>query len=343
MKRWMANVVGLALLMAVGLGVIAAEPRSAQKSGIDKTFVDSKVRPQDDLFRHVNGKWLAESPIPADRSLDGAFYKLRDQSEASLRPIIEEAASSGGSGSAEGKKVGDLFASFMDEEKINKLGLSPIQADLDLIKAVTDKPGLIRAFAKLGKEGADVPFGMSVDTDAKKSDRYILYIAQGGLGLPDESYYRARQVRRRSARPIIGAHPKTMFELAKMPGPGPRLAEFQVMALETRLARDQLGSGQEPRRHPDLQQEDPVKELAELTPGFDWDLWFKTSSAPRGSTRSSSVQPSYLDRDGQGHRMRSRWSTWKTVARPGASLRHNAPYAEQAVRQREFQPSTARP
>ncbi len=92
MRRSTWPLLGLSLLAAFSILRAAEPPRSALRSGVDKSFVDPKVRPQDDLFRHVNGKWLAESPIPPDRPLDGAFYKLRDKSEADLRAIIEETA-----------------------------------------------------------------------------------------------------------------------------------------------------------------------------------------------------------------------------------------------------------
>ncbi len=170
----------------------AGPPRSrAGSRGSTRRLSTQRLRPQDDLFRHVNGKRLAESPIPPDRPLDGAFYKLRDKSEADLRAIIEEtAAKNQGEPGSEARKVGDLFASFMDEARADQLGLAPIQGDLDEIEAIKDKAGLIKAIAKLGRTGVDMPFGVSVDTDAKRSDRYIIYLSQGGIGLPDESYYR---------------------------------------------------------------------------------------------------------------------------------------------------------
>src|ERR1700722_15581486 len=150
MRRLFMALVGLALFLRSG-GIASADepPASALRSGIDKTFVDPKVRPQDDLFRHVNGKWLAESTIPADRPLDGAFYKLRDKSEADLRAIIEETAKNPGQPGSESRKVGDLFASFMDEARANELGLTPIKEDLAEIDAIHDKSGLIKSIARL--------------------------------------------------------------------------------------------------------------------------------------------------------------------------------------------------
>src|SRR3954451_12586581 len=111
----------------------------ATKSGIDKSFVDKSARPQDDLYRHVNGVWLDTAEIPPDRPQDGSFYKLRDQAEADLRVLIEAAAKGEGEATPEAKKVGDLFASFMDEAAIENRGAAPIADDLARVKDIADK------------------------------------------------------------------------------------------------------------------------------------------------------------------------------------------------------------
>jgi putative endopeptidase len=248
----------------------AAEPAADLKSGLDSSYVDPKVRPQDDLFRHINGKWLTEAPIPADRPLDGAFYKLRDKSEADLREIIEASAASKAEPGSEAQKVGDLFASFMDEARIEKLGLSPIESELTAIDAIKNKAELIRTIADLSKIGADGPFGLYVNTDAKQSDRYIVYLTQGGIGLPDESYYRLEKF-----KPILDAykvHIARMFELAKLPDPAK--SADQVVALETLLARnhwDRVKSRDDTLTYNKM----TPKALAELTPGFDWPNYYK--------------------------------------------------------------------
>src|SRR5262245_7702600 len=158
------------------------------KSGIDPSNFDPTVKPQDDLFRHVNGKWLAEAQIPSDRPAHGAFYELRDLSEIRVKAIIEEAAKN--EGDADAKKISDLYASFMDEAKANELGMTPIQPELDAIQAIKDDEGVIRQIAGLQRSGVGGLFGAFVNPDAKKADQNTVYLNQGGLGLPDESYYR---------------------------------------------------------------------------------------------------------------------------------------------------------
>ena len=175
------------------------------RSGIDMSHLDASTRPQDDLFGHLNGRWLAEAEIPADRSSDGVFHSLRDTAEADVRAIIEQAAEQSEPGTL-GAKVGDLYASFMDEERIEALGRQPLRADLDAIAAVTDAEGLVGLMARLQLEGSVGGFvAPYVNTDAHDSTRYIVYLQQAGLGLPDESYYH-QDVLRRDPRGLRGPH-----------------------------------------------------------------------------------------------------------------------------------------
>ncbi len=171
-----------AIAPALAIALTAADD---PKSGIDKANNDAAVRPQDDLFLHVNGKWLKEVKIPSDRPFDGAFFSLRDKAELQIRAIIEDAAKSGDKGEA--KQVGDLYASFMDEARAEELGIEPIRAELDAVAAIREKSGLLPAMALFQKAGVPGVFAGFVSTDAKKSDRYIVYLNQAGLGLPDES------------------------------------------------------------------------------------------------------------------------------------------------------------
>ncbi len=266
-------------LLATGFGLRAAEKPGATepvlKSGIDKSHIESSVRPQDDLFRHVNGKWLAEATIPADRPMDGAFYQLRDKSESDLKAIIEENA--GRSDLREGsdaRKIGDLYASFMDEERVEKLGLGAIEKELAQIDSIADKRGLFKALAELQRQGARGLFSFHVDTDAKHSDRYIIYLGQGGLGLPDESYY--REPKFQNIRDAYVVHLRKLLDLAQIAEAESSAKE--IMTLETRLASahwDRVKNRDETRTYNKKDRE----ALAALTPGIDWPVWFEASGA----------------------------------------------------------------
>ncbi len=146
MRTWLAAT-SFALLIAGPAGPESSAADAPTRSGVDRAFVSPDVRPQDDLFRHVNGEWLDHSPIPADRPLDGAFYKLRDQSEADLRAIIEETAAKPDSAGEGSKKVGDLFASFMDEARIDEARPRTAPGRIDLIRAIADKADLVEMMA----------------------------------------------------------------------------------------------------------------------------------------------------------------------------------------------------
>jgi predicted metalloendopeptidase len=157
--------------------------------------MDPETRPQDDLFGHVNGRWLTEAEIPSDRSSWGAFVKLADDAEQQVREIIEGLADrveSDGDGGVDedARKIGALYASFMDEVRINKLGLRPVQPLLSAVDALRDVRDLAAFLGEFERVGGYGLFGSYVNTDDRDSDRYVLNIFQGGLGLPDESYCR---------------------------------------------------------------------------------------------------------------------------------------------------------
>ncbi len=286
MRRLMIGGAAAIAPLALTLGLLAAGPEP--KSGIDTAYTDKDVRPQDDLYRHVNGKWLAEAKIPPDRSIDGAFIKLRDQSEADIRAIIEATAKAENAAGSEAAKVGDLYASFMDEDRVEKLGMDPIQDELAEIDAVADKAGLVALLAKLEKTGVGGTFRLFVSTDAKQSDKYIVYLSQGGIGLPDESYYRDEKFQ--PIRDAYKAHLKSMFELAKIEDPGK--AADETFALETTLARghwDRVKSRDSTLTY----NKKTLDDLAKLAPGFDFPAFFKNAGA-NGIEEVVVRQPSYL-------------------------------------------------
>jgi putative endopeptidase len=259
-------------VLAAGLSVVArAADDLAPKSGVDSSGFDMAVRPQDDFFRYVNGGWIARTKIPADRSAYGSFFALRDKSEESLRAILEKAAAGTDlSAGSEPHKIGDIYASFMDEARAEELGKKPIEAELAKVTAISDKPALVRAIASLGREGVTGLFDLTVSNDAKQSDRYIVYLNQGGISLPDESYY--RDARFKPIREAFVAHVAKIFEIAGVSGP--EAAADRVMAVETALAKhhwDRVKSRDRTRTYNKLDR----NQLDSLAPGFDWAAWLK--------------------------------------------------------------------
>jgi putative endopeptidase len=268
MNRW-TRASAMALCLVSGVGLLAAGTAgTGRTSGIDRANADPSVRPQDDLFRHVNGAWLANTEIPAERSYYGAFIQLADKAEADLRAIIESAAKSDSPAGSDVRKVGDLFASFIDEKQADALGLEPIKDQLARVDAITDKAGLIHALADLQRTGVDGVFGLFVDTDAKRSDHYIAYLNQGGISLPDESYY--REPKFEPIRKAFAAHVAKILELAGVPAP--KEASATVVALETRLARSHWDRVKNRNDTLTYNKKD-LKALAMLAPGIDWEQW----------------------------------------------------------------------
>ncbi len=200
---------------------------SRAKSGIAIADLDPQVRPQDDLFRHYNGKWIREYEMPADRASDGIFRKLHDEAEARVRDIIENS-----SGAGEAQKIGDLYKSFMDTAAIKARGLSPIAADLKRIDAISTHKEFIEVMASLEMRGISGIFGAAIYPDAMDSNTNILYFGQGGLSLPDESYYREEQFA--EIRTAFLAHIEKMCALVDIPD-GSTVAQL-ILKLETEIA-----------------------------------------------------------------------------------------------------------
>ncbi len=313
----MKRISWVAIAIAAGMTLPGAD--DAPKSGVDPSYFDAKVRPQDDLFRHVNGKWLAEAKIPSDRPFDGAFIKLRDQSEAEIREIVEAAASvKVADPSSEIRKVGDLFGSFMDEEKVEKLGFDPIRDDLKKIEAISDKSEFLRDLARLQRSGLSGPAALFISTDAKQSDRYIVYMNQSGLGLPDESYYRDEKFQK--VRDAYVAHIEKMFKL--IGAKDPKADAATVMAVETRLAKghwDRVRSRDATKSYNKF----TASELETLAPNVDWKIWFEGLGA-KPPAEVIVRQPSYFTSlsEALGEIPLGDWKTWLTwnVVREAAPL-----------------------
>ncbi len=201
-------------------------------SGIALSNIDASVRPQDDLYQHVNGTWLKSTEIPDDRPLEGTFTALRDGSELAVKEIIEDAAARGADSTGIERKVGDLYNSFLDEAGVEAKGLDPIRSRLAEVFATESAADLVALAGRLFRADVGGLFYIYPAPDAGNPDRILLYTGQGGLGLPDESYYREEKF-----APMVQAyqdHVKTVFGLAGVTGPED--AAGRVVALETALA-----------------------------------------------------------------------------------------------------------
>ncbi|MDZ4092106.1 MAG: M13-type metalloendopeptidase [Arthrobacter sp.] len=201
-------------------------------SGIALSNIDSTVRPQDDLYAHINGTWLKSTEIPDDRPLEGTFTALRDGSELAVKEIIEDAAARGAESTGIEQKIGDLYNSFMDEAAVEAKGLDPIRQRLAEVFATQTAAELVALSGRLFRADVGGLFYIYPAPDAGNPDRILLYTGQGGLGLPDESYYREEKF-----AAVVQAyqdHVATVFTLAGVADAA--AAAGRVVALETALA-----------------------------------------------------------------------------------------------------------
>ena len=252
--------------------------------------MDPDTRPQDDLFRHVNGRWLATTDIPDDRSSWGSFVQLADRSEARVREIIEGLASGDHAPGSNAQKIGDLFSSFMAEDRIEELGAEPVRADLEQVAALPDLDALVEFVGGLERRGGGGFFGAYVNTDDRNADRYLLNIVQGGTGLPDESYYRDEKFA--DIRAAYLTHVENVFALAGWPDPA-RAAQ-QVMDVETRLAQGHWERA-ETRDVIKAYNLTSFDELTALVPALPLRTWAGALGADDATLAESIVrQPSYL-------------------------------------------------
>ncbi|KZE93907.1 Neutral endopeptidase [Agromyces sp. NDB4Y10] len=203
---------------------------ATKPSGIILDELDPRVRPQDDLFRHVNGKWIERTEIPADKARYGSFIVLYEEAERAVREIIEEAQQA--EPGTEARKVGDLYASFMNEEHVELLGATPIAAQLVEASLPGTIDELLETVGRLERQGISGFAQLFVDNDPGDPERYLVFVEQGGIGLPDESYF--REERFADIRDKYRAHLERMFDLAKLDDVAARAK--RVFDLETEIA-----------------------------------------------------------------------------------------------------------
>jgi putative endopeptidase len=259
------------------------------RSGLDLSHVDAAVRPQDDLYRHLNGTWLREAQIPPDRPVDGGFHKLRDEAEENVRAIIKEAAADPAA-TDEGRKIGDLYASFMDETRVEQLGVAPVADDLAAVDAVEDLAQFQNLLGRLQRDGVGGALGMFVDNDDRDPDVYIVNTWQSGIGLPDEAYYREHE--HEALRVEYRAHVGRMLTLAGVQD-AEAVAE-RIYALEAALAGHHWDRVK--CREADLTYNRMSRaEFDDLGGALDWSAWLAGAGAPSAVLDNLVVrQPSYI-------------------------------------------------
>jgi putative endopeptidase len=246
----------------------AAEEKPALVSGIDISGMDTSVKPGDDFFTYVNGTWIKETEMPADKSRYGLFDVLRDESQDNVKIIIEQSANGDFEKGTDEQKVGDMYKSFLAWEARDAKGIEPLQPELERIAAIADHDDLAVYFAETVKRNLDAPFGLGQFADFKDPNYYMMIVAQSGLGLPDREYYFKEGDDSEAIRSKYVEHIAKMYDLAGLPD-GPEAAQT-IMGLETRLAAEQMKK-EDVRNWTENYNRVALEELPALMPNFNWD------------------------------------------------------------------------
>ncbi|GLH67855.1 M13 family metallopeptidase [Geothrix edaphica] len=286
----MASPFRASLCLCLGLAAFSLAAQS--KPGVDPANLDATVKPCEDFYQYANGGWLKTHGIPADKARYGAFEELNERNRAILQQILNEtsAKTTWAKGSVQ-QKVGDFYASGMNEAAIEKRGLSPLKPVFATIDGLKDAKQLPALLAKLHNQGLSGGFGFFVGQDMKQSTRYMGNLSQGGTGLPDRDYYLKDDARSKEIRAKYETHIAKMLELA---GDAPGLARARakvVLDLETRMAQAQW-SRVEMRNPQKRYNKRTLDQLVEEAPGFDWKGYLKARGVKLADLNVS--QPSFF-------------------------------------------------
>lgn len=297
MKKGVLCIAISGLILAAGNQGEARSPAQQQSgalvSGLDARYFDTTVRPQDDLYRYINGKWLDSVEIPPDKARYGAFYELADAAEAQLHDIVDGLTRSATPlADADARKIRDLYASFMDEARLESLGGRPLQPELDAIDKLDNSAALATHIAYLAQIGVNVPIVPYVHQDNRDSTQYAVDLYQAGLGLPDRDYYLkdGDDGTYKKIRDAYRNHIAAMLSLANQAQAAD--AAQQILKLETDLANVQWDkvTNRDPIK---TYNKYPLDKLATLAPGFDWPAYMRTAGVGKIDYLLIS-QPSYV-------------------------------------------------
>jgi len=287
--RALAFVMAAAAIAAVVDGPV---PRAETlRSGFDVNDFDRRVAPQDDLYRHVNGGWLDRTSMPTDRVTYGAFAELSDKTERDLREIIEEiSARPDRPRGSPAQQVADLYASTVNVQRIDEIGLAAIQPELTRLDAAKTAKDIAAEAGYLSSIAAGGPFGGTVGLDPMNPGLPVARVTQGGILLPDRSYYLSDDPALAQVRAQYVAYLTRIFTLAGRASPD---ADARgVMDFETALARV-MWTEADSRDVASTHARFTLRQISTEMPGFDWQAWAR----PQGVDRSPAVilaQPSFF-------------------------------------------------
>lgn len=275
-KRYLLPTITASLLVLAACN----NDQSAHKlgSGVILSNLDTTANPGDNFTQYVNGNWVKNTALPADKASLGAMSILRDKSQDNVKAIIENAAKVNAKDGSEEQKIGDLYASYLNQKVRDSIGLAPLNAEFKRIDAITSAKDLAAYFAYANSLSHRVPFSIGVSEDFKDPKNYMLMTWQGGLGLPEREYYLAKDAKSADLRGKYLAHVAAMFNLAGIPDAKTKAS--QIMALETLIASKHMKK-EDTRNMAALYNKYDVKKLNTLMPDFDWETMLKEAGVDK--------------------------------------------------------------
>jgi len=271
------TVLGLGLALSILSG--CTQEKQLGQGVLKKEDMNLAVKPGVDFFEYANGTWMKNTPIPADKSRYGAFDILAESANEAVHNLLEEAAKT--ENAAEGsnlKKIQDFYATAMDVEKINEIGLKPLQPEFAKIEAVKNATDLRNELIHLHKMGISALFGAGVDQDMKNTTVNRMYLSEDGLSLSDRDYYTADNETSANIRLEFVNHMAKMFELIGEDAALAKKNAESIMRFETRMA-EKFNTRLENRNYPAMYNPKTVDVLMEEYPNFDWATYFKEMGA----------------------------------------------------------------
>jgi len=273
MKSFVAVTISLTTALA---SLAQPQPQIRQSPPLDPKNMDTSVKPGDDFFLYADGNWIKQTEIPPEYSRWGAFNELIERNNDALHTIAEKASQTQVDPklAPETQKVGDYYASGMDEQAIEAMRTKPLQEKLNRIDMIKDRQDVLAEIAHLHSIGVNAFFNFGAGQDAKDSTRDIAQAVQGGLGMPDRDYYTKQDPDMKGKREKYIAHVTKMLTLLGEPAGKAAEDAKKIMALETKLAEASRTR---------VQLRDPIKnynkmgvrQLQDLTPDWNWSDYFK--------------------------------------------------------------------
>ena len=271
-----------------GVALLAHAQTSSAHHGIQVDHIDRAVKPGDDFYLYCNGTWIKKTEIPSDRAVVSVWSALEDLADERTAALIEAAAKSNGPAGSNAQKIADLYRSYMNEDEIEKRGLSPLKPQLDAIAAIKDKQDLARALGQTLRQDVDPLnntnyhtmnlFGLWVAPGFEDYQHYIPYLLQGGLTMPDREYYVSDSEHMREVRTKFQAHVMAMLKLGGFSEPETRAG--RIVQLETAIAQKHRGLAENQDVHKANTVWTPT-DFASKAPGLDWSEYFRAAGLAR--------------------------------------------------------------